>query len=394
MIIDRGVAQLGRALRSGRRGRWFKSSRPDHEIGPWCNGSTEDSGSFSRGSSPCGPANFYAMFYPDPKLSSFLAHLPKTETHLHIEGALPWEFIRQLDNEPDLPEPEYWHPDFRFRDFGHFESDLLAMATRWYRSTDHYYEAARRIFQKLYDEENVRYIETSFASGCVEFLNLDGAAVAEAIQRAAPPGLTVKVFMGIHHDGLTARSHDFIHQSVDWAHLDGVDLHGVETTPLEAWTAPLWQRFRDAGKATKAHAGEFCGPDFIWQVLDELKVNRIEHGVRSIEDSRLVEHLAANDIVLDTCPISNLKLGVIPSIKANPIRSFVQAGVRCTVSTDDPLMFGNTLSDEYRLLYQHHGFSFQELKQIAANGFMIADMPETDKQRWLQKIEDLDSGCY
>lgn len=307
-----------------------------------------------------------------------------------MEGALPWELIRQLDNDPHLPEPEYWQPHFRFRDFDHFEQDLLALATRWYRSADHYHEAASRVFQKLYEEENVRYVETSFASGCVEFLDLDGPAIAEAIHRAAPAGLTVKVFMGIHHNGLTDRSRDFIHQSVDWEYLDGVDLHGVETIPMEEWTAPLWQRFRDAGKATKAHAGEFCGPDFIWQVLDDLKVNRLQHGVRSIEDPKLVEYLAANDIVLDTCPISNLKLGVIPSMEADPIRKFVQAGVRCTVSTDDPMMFGNTLSDEYRLLYQYQGFSYSELKQIAANGFHIADMPEAEKQKWLKVIAELE----
>ena len=175
--------------------------------------------------------------------------------------------------------------------------------------------------------------------------------------------------MGIHHDGYTSASAPFIEDSLHWEALDGLDLHGTETTPLEPWTADVWKRARAAGKKTKAHAGEFAGPEFVWRVVDELGVTRIQHGVRSIEDPTLVRHLVDVGAVLDFCPISNVKLDVVPSMAEHPVRQLFDAGIICTLSTDDPVSFGNTLGEEYTALYQELGFTYAELGRIAANGF-------------------------
>jgi adenosine deaminase len=309
---------------------------------------------------------------PETDFKEFLRRLPKTETHLHIEGALPWELLNKLDPERFQRPPESWQDHYKFKSFAEFERALLDMAFAWYTSPGRYHEAASRIFRKLREEENVHYLETSFASGMIEFLGLDGRAVAEAIKAAAPPGLTVKVFMGIHHDGYTERSRPFIEDSLTWDSLDGLDLHGTETTPLEPWTADVWKRARQSGKQTKAHAGEFAGPEFIWQVVEELGVLRIQHGVRAVESPKLVRHLRDIGAVLDVCPISNVKLGVVERMEDHPIRDLFKDDVTCTVSTDDPISFGNSLGDEYRALYSQLGFSFRELGELAANGFRNA----------------------
>jgi adenosine deaminase len=307
----------------------------------------------------------------DPDTLAFIRALPKTETHLHLEGALPWDLLRTLDPDRHRTPPSAWRDDYRFPSFARFDEELLRYAFAWFTSPERYYEAAKAVFAR-HLEQNVRYVECSFASGVLEFGGVDGEAVSEAIHSAVPTGITLRIFMGIHRNGWTDRSRPFLERCLEWKRLDGIDLHGYERIPLEAWTAEFWSQAREAGKHTKAHAGEFSGPESVREVLDTLHVQRIEHGVRSIEDPALVERLARGKIALDLCPISNLKLGVVPSLREHPIRSLIDAGVVCTVSTDDPIIFGNTLTQEYAVLASELGFSKRELAQVALNGFRIA----------------------
>jgi adenine deaminase len=308
---------------------------------------------------------------PDSQTVDFVRSLPKTETHLHIEGALPWELLRGLDPERYRDPPASWGSDFRFRSFAHFEEELLSYVFAWFTSPDRYLEAASIVFAG-HLEQNVKYVECSFASGVLEFGGVDGEGVAEAIRAAVPPGLEVRIFMGIHRNGYNERTQDFLEASLGWKELDGLDLHGPEDLPLEPWTASLWRRAREAGKFTKAHAGEFGGPESVRQVLDELGVRRIQHGVRSIEDPALVERLSRDRVALDICPISNLKLGVVPSFEAHPLPAFLEVGIVCTVSTDDPVSFGNSLTEEYLVLSERVGLAKRDLARIALNGFRVA----------------------
>jgi adenosine deaminase len=308
---------------------------------------------------------------PEAALLSFIQSLPKTETHLHIEGALPWELLQGLEPERFAEPPASWADDYRFESFARFEEELLAMAFPWFTSPERYHEAAKLIFQRQV-EQNVKYVETSFASGVVEFGGLDGEAIAEAIKAAAPEGLLVRVFMGIHRTGYTDRSRPFLDACSRWEHLDGIDLHGPETLPLEAWAPRLWRRVAEEGKQVKAHAGEFGPAENVRQVIDELGVKRVQHGVRAIEDPALVRRLADEGVALDVCPISNVKLAVVASFEEHPLSALLDAGVVCTVSTDDPLSFGNTLTQEYLALAGSMGFSRRRLAEVARNGFRVA----------------------
>ncbi len=300
---------------------------------------------------------------------------------------MPRHLLQAMDPVKYGGDPDSWKPHFKFRDFDHFEEQLLGEAFVWYTSPERYHEAAREIFSQ-HLEQNVRYVETSFASGVIEFGGLDGREVLDAILSAVPEGLVVKVFMGIHHNGCNGKMRPVIEDSINWSGLAGHDLHGVETLPLEPWTAEIWEASRRAGKFTKAHAGEFCGPDFVWRVIDELGVNRIQHGIRSVEDPVLVERLVKDGIALDMCPISNHKLVPGLSIEEHPIRELFDAGVICTLSTDDPLVFGNRLEDEYKAIYKYCGFSREELAQIAANGFRVALLPEAIRSGYITECED------
>jgi adenosine deaminase len=317
----------------------------------------------------------------------FIRKLPKTEMHLHIEGALPLELLRSIDPKWNGRKPASWADDFRYPDFESFDRDILGMVMPYYTSPERYHESAKLVFRKLRDEQNVRYVETSFASGVMEFVGVDGAATADAIKAAAPEGLEVRVFLGIHHNGYNARTKAFIDECVNWKSLDGVDLHGAETMPMEAWTDVIWAKFRDAGKMTKAHAGEFCGPDFIREVIRRLKVTRIEHGEKASRDPSLLKELRDAGMTLDMCPISNLKLKVVPSLKAHPLRRFFDAGISCTVNTDDPLCFGNTLFDDWQAVATQMGFARHELAELARNGFRAALADDARKAKWLAEVD-------
>jgi adenosine deaminase len=321
---------------------------------------------------------------------SFAQSLPKTETHLHLEGALPLELLRRVRPEFATP-PASWSHNFKFRDFGHFEKELLDMAFSWFTSPARYHEAAKVIFARL-QAQNVKYLETSFASGALEFLGLNGREVLSAIHSAVPDGLEVRIFLGIHHNGAGPKMMPVLEEALGWKELAGIDLHGFEDLPIESWTAPYWEAARQAGKYTKAHAGEFMGADFVKRILDELKPSRIEHGVRAIENRAVVQELIAHGIALDMCPISNHKLMPGVSFANHPIRRLFDAGVKVTISTDDPISFGNRINDEYVALAEKGGFSRPELVKIARNGFDVALMSPAQKQPWLDELERRSAG--
>lgn len=321
---------------------------------------------------------------------SFAQSLPKTETHLHLEGALPLELLRRVRPEFATP-PASWSHNFKFRDFGHFEKELLDMAFSWFTSPARYHEAAKVIFARL-QAQNVKYLETSFASGALEFLGLNGREVLSAIHSAVPDGLEVRIFLGIHHNGAGPKMMPVLEEALGWKELAGIDLHGFEDLPIESWTAPYWEAARQAGKYTKAHAGEFMGADFVKRILDELKPSRIEHGVRAIENRAVVQELIAHGIALDMCPISNHKLMPGISFANHPIRRLFDAGVKVTISTDDPISFGNRINDEYVALAEKGGFSRPELVKIARNGFDVALMSPAQKQPWLDELERRSAG--
>lgn len=321
----------------------------------------------------------------NPSLATFIQSLPKTETHLHFEGTLPLELLRQVRPEFATP-PASWARNFKFRDFAHFETELLDMAFSWFTSAERYHRAAKVVFARQVSQ-NIKYVETSFASGCIEFLGLDGREVLEAIRSAVPPGLEVRIFLGIHHNGCTPRMQPVLADALTWPGLAGIDLHGTESLPLEPWTGEYWTAARRAGKFTKAHAGELMGADFVRRVLDELQPERLEHGFRALEDPAVVAEIKRRGLALDVCPISNHKLVPGVSLENHPIRHLFDAGVKVTVSTDDPLSFGNTLADEYTALVERRGFTRKEIVQLMRNGFEVALMTDAQKRPWLDRLD-------
>jgi adenosine deaminase len=320
-------------------------------------------------------------------LDAFIQALPKTETHLHIEGSLPYdELLRTLDPVRYPADPAWRRSSYRYTTFPDFERILLENALPWYTSAERYHEAARVIFAH-HVRQNVRYVETSFHLAVTEFIKVPGQEIVEAIRSAAPPGLEVRVFAGLLRDAYKGDFAKTIDSLADWEHLAGIDLHGFEKMPTEPWTRGVWERCRRAGKVTKCHAGEFDGPERVREALVDLGVTRVQHGVRSVEDPAIVRLAASLGATFDLCPISNVRLCVVKDLASHPIRALMAAGIRCTISTDDPLSFANTLTDEYCALAHEAGFTRAELAQLARNGWEVASVAAPVRQRMLAAID-------
>jgi len=323
---------------------------------------------------------------PDEDLTDFIHRLPKTETHLHIEGALPYELLQRLDPLRFKLPQACWAEGFKWACFEDFEKHLLDHALLWFNSADNYYEAARLIFEK-HVAQNVRYVETSFHAGVIEFLNIPGPEIVQAIRSAAPSGLEVRVFMGMARNSYNEVLAPVLEDCLGWEGLAGIDLHGVEYLPLEDWTPGLWARAREAGLETKAHAGEFGPSGHVREALELLGTRRIQHGIRAVEDPEVLQLAIDLDATFDVCPISNVKLDVVATMAEHPIREFFDRGLRCTISTDDPFSFGNNVEDEYQALATQLNFKKAELAQLARNGFEVARVDDKTRASWLQELE-------
>jgi adenosine deaminase len=319
-------------------------------------------------------------------MRDFIQALPKTETHLHVEGALPYELLTAWDAAQWPPDPVFRSRAYRYSTFPDFERILLDHALPWFTSAERYHEAAKAIFAK-HVAQNVRYVETSFHLPVTQFIKVPGPEIIAAIRSAAPAGLEVRVFAGMLRTDIDGELRATIDQVHTWPDLAGIDLHGFEQQPTHPDTAAIWARARAAGKITKCHAGEFDGAARVREAIEVLGVTRVQHGVRAIEDMTVVKLAAERGVTFDVCPISNVGLKVVPTLKEHPIRRLLSAGVHCTVSTDDPLCFANSLTEEYAALATELTFSRAELAQVAKNGWAVADVSAATRKAMLGEID-------
>jgi adenosine deaminase len=317
----------------------------------------------------------------------FIRALPKAELHLHLEGAVPWAMVRAQAGD-DLPERPPWSGEgFRFDDFMQFRG---AMQTCMGCLVDAraYGAVAGAVFRDL-AAQNVRYVEVSFDIVRVLDKRVEIADVVAAMVAAAPPGFTARVFAAFSQHKPDRTPPAVAEMVLAAPGLGGISLHGDESLQSTAHFADVFAEARRRGLSTKAHAGELAGAASVAKVLALLGVQRIEHGVRAAEDPALVDRLAADGITLDVCPWSNVRLGVVPDLAAHPIRRLHDRGVRMTINTDDPTVFGRTLSQELVSVVEDLGFSLAEVARLQANAFAVAAMPAAARAAALAEIEAL-----
>jgi aminodeoxyfutalosine deaminase len=320
---------------------------------------------------------------------------PKIELHVHFEGAVKPEtlLLAARRNGVELPADsvEGIRELYRFTDFRHFIQTWLLVTAALQTAgdfrqvvTDYAEDAARHgavylegIFSPA---QNVRRgvswqeVFEGYSDGIVEARERFGVEV-----RLTP-------------DMTRGASDEEIDETVKWciAYMDrgvvALGLGGYEAEyPPELYT-DAFRTAIDAGLGSVPHAGEVVGPASVWGALEHLHADRVRHGFRSVEDPALVRELAARGTVLDTSPISNVRIGLVPSLDEHPVWQLIDAGVRCSLSTDDPAMFDTDLTREYAAAAERgrHPRTFYEI------GVEGALCDEQTRARLRQIGEDFD----
>ncbi len=323
----------------------------------------------------------------ETQLINFIDALPKAEHHLHLDGSPNWHTMHATD--PDLfPEPPpSWDAAFRFADFAAFEGYIRKYAVPWLTSAERFAHTAHEILQTR-ASENVRYAEVSFAALAVERSGIDISETAKAIQDAFPKEMETRLYIGLHHKKFESDHNGYLSQILDCAAIDGIDLHGPEEFPLRPWIKQFWADAKKAGKLIKAHASELTGPTGVREVIENLGVTKIQHGVQAALDPAVVKLAAEAGASFDVCPVSNVKLKAVPSMEEHPIIKLEAAGVTCTINSDDPLIFGNDLRDDYKIVADVLRATPAQLAQFAKNSFTTADW---DAEHIKAACDDIDA---
>ena len=317
--------------------------------------------------------------YNSSKFSKVIQTLPKTDMHLHIEGSISLNEYAEVVPLTAGWKPESWAPDYRYPNFSVFEEFILGYADKWFDRPERYYKSAKSLFNRKI-EEGVRYLECSFAFIVCEQKALPIDEVVDAITSAIPSNLHVRLFCGLHHESWSSKTQRDLELLLELKNLSGIDLHGPELYPVSDWMIDYWEAARLAGKFTKAHAGELGGAWHVREAVEKLGVRRIEHGFRAIEDKSVVELLQSENVVLDICPISNYKLKTIDSYHNHPLIELSKQGIQITINTDDPFIFGNSINDEYDVLYNQSGLSSDLIYQLMRNGFRAALLTDSERE--------------
>ncbi len=304
---------------------------------------------------------------------------------MHHEGAAPPAFIRGLAKEKNVDISGIFTPDggYAYRDFLHF-LEVYEAATSVLQSPEDFRRLTLAILEESAQQGVVyaeSFISPDFCGGrdvaaWKDYL----AAIKDAADQAEREfGITLRGVVTCirHFGGEVARETALCAQETagDW--IVGFGMGGDENAGEQADFAYAYDMAREAGLKLTTHAGEWRGPEEVRAALDALKVSRIGHGVRSIEDLNLVERLAEEEITLEVCPGSNVFLGVFDRLENHPIAKLRERGVKVTISTDDPPFFRTTMSREYEGLNRVFGWEepdFTELNHVALDGaFCDAD---------------------
>lgn len=329
-------------------------------------------------------------------LAQFIAEMPKAELHIHLEGAIqPATLLRLAERNgtilPFRDEAEMTR-FFQFRDFPHF-IEVFIIVCDSLRAPEDFTLVVTDLGEDA-ARQNIRYLELHFnPEPHVRRRGLRFDEIMAGINRGRDEvrdrwGIDLRwIADGVRDAESGPGSVDI---TVDWiSALDPADgvvalgLGGNEVGSPPHLFSDAFARARAAGLHVVAHAGETTGPDTIRDSLDLLGAERIGHGIRAVDDPALVARLAGEQIPLEICPTSNLRTGVVPDFQRHPLRRLDDAGVLVTVSTDDPALFGTTLTDEYLLLATEFGYGVDDIERIALNSVRAAFLPETEKAAML-----------
>lgn len=325
------------------------------------------------------------------QLRRVLQQMPKAELHIHIEGSLEPELIFALAERNRVKlaydSVEALRAAYAFTDLQSFLDIYYAGASVLLQEQDFYDMTAA--YLKRAQQDNVRHTEIFFDPQTHTARGVDIKTVIDGIHRACQdsPVSATLILCFLRHlseeDAIATLEAALPYRDK----FIGVGLDSSEVGNPPEKFARVFARCRELGLHLVAHAGEEGPPAYIYTALDTLKVQRIDHGVRCLEDQALTERLAREQMALTVCPLSNIKLCVFDKMEQHNILELLDAGIVATVNSDDPAYFGGYMNDNFIATFEALPLGLSHAQTLARNGFAAAFLPAAQKQKYLDEVD-------
>ena len=327
---------------------------------------------------------------------TFIEGMPKAELHIHIEGSLEPELLFELAERNGISlryaSVEEVRRAYDFSDLQSF-LDLYYEGMQVLLNERDFYDLTWAYLQKV-SAQNVRRAEVFFDPQAHTDRGVPLESVITGIRRALEDGeqqlgISSELIMCFLRHLSAEAAMETLHASLPfWKWIVAVGLDSSEVGhPPEDFKA-VFDEARKHGLLTVAHAGEEGPPEYIWQALDDLKVSRVDHGVRCVEDPKLVERLREEQIPLTVCPLSNVKLRVFDSIQDHNLKRMLELGLRVTVNSDDPAYFGGYMDENFEAVRKGLSLSREDVYRLAKNSFQASFLDAAKKQQLLKELDD------
>jgi adenosine deaminase len=326
---------------------------------------------------------------------SFIQGMPKAELHIHIEGSLEPEMMFELAERNGIALRYASAEEVRRAyDFGDLQSflDLYYEGMQVLLHEQDFYDLTWSYLQKV-SEQNVRHAEIFFDPQAHTGRGVPFETVISGIHRALVDAerqlsISSKLIMCFLRHLSAKEAMETLDDSLPFRErIVGVGLDSSEIGHPPRDFKTVFDRAREDGLLTVAHAGEEGPPEYIWQALDDLKVSRIDHGVRCTEDPKLVERLREEQVPLTVCPLSNVKLRVFDTIQDHNLKRMLDFGLRVTVNSDDPAYFGGYVDENFYAAQEGLHLSRDDVYELTKNSFEASFLDAESKQRLLYELD-------
>ncbi|KSU66716.1 adenosine deaminase [Arthrobacter sp. NIO-1057] len=321
--------------------------------------------------------------------------LPVAELHIHLEGTLEPEMIMALAAKHSIELPYSSIDELRAQyEFSSLQSflDLFYANMMVLRTREDFYEITMAYLQRA-NNCGVRHVELFFDPQAHVERGMDLRDVISGIREALNQaeenwGISHKLIACFWRHAPASEALDLLRLMISEKHeIDGIGLDSSELGFPPELFVEVFDLARANGLHVVAHAGEEGPADYIWQALDLLKVERVDHGIRCLDDEKLVQRLVAEQMPLTVCPLSNIRLRAVDTMADHPLPSMLEAGLKVSVHSDDPAYFGGYMDANFASLMESFNFSTEQLTQLARNSFESSFIDDIAKQERLAEVE-------
>ena len=326
---------------------------------------------------------------------AFIQGMPKAELHIHIEGSLEPEMMFELAQRNGVALRYASAEEARRAyDFGDLQSflDLYYEGMQVLLYEQDFYDLTWAYLRKV-SEQNVRHVEIFFDPQAHTDRGVPFETVLSGIHHALVDGeqqlgISSKLIMCFLRHLSAEEAMETFRTALPFGdRIVAVGLDSSEVGHPPRDFKAVFDRARERGFLTVAHAGEEGPPEYIWQALDVLKVSRIDHGVRCTEDPKLVERLRVEQVPLTVCPLSNVKLRVFDTIQDHNLKRMLDLGLRVTVNSDDPAYFGGYVDENFYAAQEGLQLSRDDVYELTKNSFEASFLDAESKQRLLYELD-------